>query len=439
MASAPVDPALKTKFATNSEIDIIIELKESTSTLLDKANVMKFESMNAKRTYVYQTMKAFTEAQQADILAFLGSRTTSNQVKGFWIVNSISVRGADLKLAEEVAARFADKIQVVRAGHVASVETPVQEYFHRPSARSWGIETVEAEAAWAAGYDGRGVRVSNTDTGVRPTHEALRDNYVGDNDYGWFDPYNGSPSPRDNNGHGTHTMGTIAGSQGIGVAPGAQWMACLGCSTSSCAEFALLGCGEWTACPTLADGSNANCDKAPVASGNSWGGGQGNSWYNNIINTWRSVGIAPVFSAGNSGSSCGTANSPADQPGAISVGSTTSTNALSSFSSRGPGRTVPQKPEISAPGSSIISASHNSDIGYATLSGTSMASPHVTGAFAVLKQKNPSLTIDQGANAIYSTAMQPPLSSPPCGGSTLWPNYHYGYGILNVFQAVNAV
>ncbi|ODM87317.1 Bacillopeptidase F [Orchesella cincta] len=73
----------------------------------------------------------------------------------------------------------------------------------------------------------RGVIIATVDTGVRGTHEALKDNFVGE--YGWFDPSTSTPEPTDNNGHGTHTTGTIAGGKGIGVAPGAKWAACRGC------------------------------------------------------------------------------------------------------------------------------------------------------------------------------------------------------------------
>merc|ERR1712232_1447820 len=100
----------------------------------------------------------------------------------------------------------------------------------------WNVAIIGADDAWDMGYDGSGIVVGNIDTGVRYTHEALRDNYRGassGHDYNWFDP-NGNPEPFDNNGHGTHTMGTIAGStaSGVGVAPGSTWIAAKGCASS---------------------------------------------------------------------------------------------------------------------------------------------------------------------------------------------------------------
>ncbi|ODM87618.1 Bacillopeptidase F [Orchesella cincta] len=110
-----------------------------------------------------------------------------------------------------------------------------------------------------------------------------------------------------------HTTGTIAGGKGIGVAPGAKWAACRGCASSACWQSDLLACGDFFACPTRADGSSPDCSKAPNVVSNSWGGGRGNTWYNDVIEGWHAAKIIPLFSNGNSGPSCNTANSPADQ------------------------------------------------------------------------------------------------------------------------------
>ncbi|ODM87619.1 Bacillopeptidase F [Orchesella cincta] len=95
----------------------------------------------------------------------------------------------------------------------------------------WGVVKIQAPEAWQelGTLSGEGVIIATVDTGVRGTHEALKDNFVGE--YGWFDPSTSTPEPTDNNGHGTHTTGTIAGGKGIGVAPGAKWAACRGCAS----------------------------------------------------------------------------------------------------------------------------------------------------------------------------------------------------------------
>lgn len=162
----------------------------------------------------------------------------------------------------------------------------------------------------------------------------------------------------------------ISGTQGIGVAPGSRWITCRGCGALLCSNLDLLTCGHFMTCPTNTDGGAPNCFLAPNFVNNSWGGGQNNTFYNAIIAAWRNAGIIPIFAAGNSGPNCGTANSPGDQPGALSVASTMDTNHISNFSSVGPGPAGSQKPEIAAPGSAVISASHLTDTGLRSLSGT---------------------------------------------------------------------
>jgi len=286
------------------------------------------------------------------------------------------------------------------------------------------------------------VVVSSIDTGVRPTHECLRDGLRAD--YNWFDPYVGSATPNDGNGHGTHTMGTIAGTGGTGVAPRSKWIACKGCDTSSCTEDALLRCGQWTTCPHLPDGTAPDCTKKPALSSNSWGGGTQDPWFNDVVNAWQSASIVPVFAIGNSGPGCRSANSPGDQPNLISVGATNFQDAVAAFSSHGPVGLVNRvKPEISAPGNNVRSAGHLSDTAYTILSGTSMATPHVAGAVAVLLSKNPSATFAEISNAMYTTTVRPDFGEVVCTGgvnaTNPWPNNSFGWGRLDVNRAQAAL
>jgi len=303
----------------------------------------------------------------------------------------------------------------------------------------WGVEKVHGPAAWAAGFTGEGVVVSSIDTGVRYTHVALRDGYR--EDYGWFDPYMGTATPNDQNGHGSHTMGSIAGRNGTGVAPGAQWIACKGCDTSQCSEAALLGCAQWTFCPTLPDGTAEDCEKRPALSSNSWGGGNEDPWYDEVINMWNSVNIVPIFAIGNSGPGCRTANSPGDRPGALSVGATNANDLIATFSSHGPSvQALRIKPEVSAPGSNVRSCGYLTDTAYSILSGTSMACPHVAGAAALLVQQG--LTDPKEiAVALQDSAVRPEMESVVCTGGGVnvtdpWPNNSYGWGRINVAAAL---
>ena len=167
-----------------------------------------------------------------------------------------------------------DGVKVVRAPKVYPLVKPVDTQVAILAASGdpeWGVAKIGAPAAWDAGVLGQGVVVANVDTGVEYTHPALVGNYRGNNgdgtfthDYNWWDPSGiCGDEPCDNVGHGTHTMGTIAGGDGpgpftpdIGVAPGARWIAAKGCEDMGCSETALLSSGQFILAPTDLAGDN---------------------------------------------------------------------------------------------------------------------------------------------------------------------------------------
>jgi len=196
-------------------------------------------------------------------------------------------------------------------------------------------------------------------------------------------------------------------------------------------ESALTTCAQWVLTIPAAT--------RPTVVSNSWGGGSGSNWYNSQVSAWRNANIIPVFAMGNSGPNCRTANSPGDQPNLIGVGSTTNTDAMSSFSSRGPGTNPTQKPEISAPGSNIVSCGTGAN-NYVTMSGTSMATPHAAGAVLLIRAANPNYTYAQVLSALTSSAATPTLSAADrnCGlpGTGNFPNYAFGHGRIDVGRAL---
>ncbi|CAK5132273.1 unnamed protein product [Aphanomyces euteiches] len=266
-------------------------------------------------------------------------------------------------------------------------------------------------------------------------HEALKGNWR--SNYGWYDPTSKTATPNDGNGHGTHTMGTSVGQNGIGVAPGATWISCQGCMTDQCTEEALLGCGQWMLCPTDTQGNNAKCELAPNVINNSWGGSAaGETWYQATVDAWIKAGIIPVFANGNAGPSCTTVASPGDYKNVIGVGAVTSTDALASFSSRGPAPDKRIKPDVSAPGQNVRSSWNTGTSAYNTISGTSMATPHVTGAVALYLSAHKGAAFSDVLNAFTSTAVTSTLTSngANCGGvsDSKYPNNNYGYERINV-------
>ncbi len=269
--------------------------------------------------------------------------------------------------------------------------------------------------------------------------------------------------PYDNQGHGTHTMGTIVGDMkyGFGVAPGAKWIAAKGCRDGSCLDHGIATSAQWVMCPTRVSDRNQNspdCSKGADVVNNSWGCGSGSTFFRPYVNAWIDAGIIPVFSNGNAGPICGTAGAPGEFVDVMGVGAVDVTGELASFSSRGPGVGSVLKPDFVAPGKSVnsttsrIGARENPDR-FAVNSGTSMAAPHVAGVAALMLSVNPSLDYASMYAIMSETTMvelPPPDNScsgafcregdDVCGGVAFdaYPSFHYGFGEIDAFKAVVA-
>lgn len=148
-----------------------------------------------------------------------------------------------------------------------------------------------------------------------------------------------------------------------------------------CTEANLALCGQWTACPTLIDGSDPDCSKAPAVTSSSWGfPGEADNFFDDVMKVWHEANIIPVIALGNEGEEgCGATRYPGNSPLAIGIGATDDTDTISYFSSRGPVRNGTIKPDVSAPGSNIRSSWNTGNSAYNVLSGTSMATPHSSG------------------------------------------------------------
>jgi subtilisin family serine protease len=322
----------------------------------------------------------------------------------------------------------------------------------------YGIVITGSERAQLAGFTGQGVVTANVDTGVRWTHEALIGSYRGgadDHDYNWVGPgSSGYPvEPTDGNGHGTHTMGSISGqpaSVGIGMAPDSEWIAAAGCNPfGSCPTVDLLESLQFCGCPTATDGSAPDCTQAPDLCSNSWGGGQGQSSFWDVLGVLKEEEVVTLFSMGNSGSAgCGSANSPGDSELVISVGASDEADVIAFFSSRGPGVTIPgvtrQQPHITGPGVGVISSYNGADDQYASASGTSMSCPHVAGYVAQLLGAVPTLTIEDLERIMEDTPTTAGLGcAAACDCDDIpietFPNMVWGYGRIDVCTALESL
>jgi subtilisin family serine protease len=211
-----------------------------------------------------------------------------------------------------------------------------------------------------------------------------------------------------------------------------------------------IECFEWFIAPTNLANQNPDPGMAPDVINNSWGcpPDEGCNTGNfpimkEVVERVRTAGIFVAVSAGNDGSACSTVTTPAAIYDAVfSVGSTTSSDAASSFSSRGP-VTVDgsnrMKPDISAPGSGVRSSIPGG--GYTSLSGTSMAGPHVAGLVGLLVSAVPAAAgnIDLLEDVIRQSAVHPTATSQVCGGvdTNVFPNNTFGAGRIDALAAVN--
>jgi len=395
---------------------------------------------------VHKSLRDTAQTSQSSLLGWLKQNKVEHQ--SFWAVNTIQVTADDATIQ---AIQKRSDVERVIDGFRANVPKPDPKATQaRIQEIEWNIQQVRAPEAWADfGIRGEDVVVATIDTGAEYSHPALLNSYRGldasgaiDHAYNWHDPSQvcGSPSlvPCDNAGHGTHTMGTIAGDDGvenqIGVAPGVKWITAKGCEDFSCSDSALLSSAQWMLAPTDLNGLNPDSSKRPHIVSNSWGGGGGNTWYQEMVQAWVAAGIFPVFSNGNSGSFCGSSGSPGDYPEAYAVGAYDASGLIADFSSRGESLLGGIKPNISAPGVSVRSAVPG---GYDWYSGTSMAAPHVAGAVALLWSAAPALAGDiAGTRAILDeTAIDHEDLS--CGG-TPENNNVWGEGSLDVYDALEA-
>ncbi|KAG1688066.1 hypothetical protein DVH05_004382, partial [Phytophthora capsici] len=338
------------------------------------------------------------------------------------------------------------------------------------------IKLLHAPQLWAKGATGRNVVVASIDSGVRYTHEALKDTFRGtkkdgevDFDYSfWFTPGTDmskeTPDTADEVGHGTHTMGTAVGGKGVGVAPGATWITARAFDIWGAANKSdFLLAAQWVLCPTKRDGSGADCSLGADVVTNSFGVDRSTpaypqwTWLSKVIDTWRAAGVYPVFASGNTnGFLCGSVYYPGSHEDTIAVGALIGGSSLWGASGKGPslegefgGRNkYIIKPDFVAPGVGIRSAMSVKDSAYTRLTGTSMATPHIAGAIALLlslhnssETKPPSYEkVLQSLTETTTRKLHKPFLVPSaCGNTTYleYPNNIYGWGLANVCAAAN--
>lgn len=404
--------------------------------------------LRAKTVITALTQKA--DQTQGDMKAYLNSEMQSGKVRGYqayWITNFFYIEAVP-EVINQVASR--NDVDVMDVNEKLGWDKPVSEEpaVQRSVTSEVGLKVINAHKMWQIGITGAGRLVMNDDTGVDGNHPALNYKWRGSTTspwyHAWIDPAGGTNFPSDCDNHGTHTMGIMtgrAGSDTIGVAPGAEWIAaktiCAGNGTNN-----HMTAWQWALNPD----SNVNTiTDMPDGIGNSWhdptgvptNGDCASTIYLNALATMEAAGVAVVFSCGNSGPGVSTITRPKNinttLVNSFSVGNINGNSSfpypINSTSSRGPGYCGNTgkfrfKPEVSAPGTSVRSSIRNGQ--YSALTGTSMACPHVVGAVSLLRQAYPNLTGKQILEALYWTAQD--LGTPGEDNS-------FGMGVIDVWAA----
>ncbi len=457
---AKVDPVVLKKAETSATFEFVAVLKQQA----DVSAADNLQTKEEKGMFVYNSLKAAAEHSQGEIISLL---TKSNVTfHSFWVVNCVVVT-ADIKTLEAVANLASVESIIENAKYVVSKTTKTDSKPEDIQAIEWGITKTKADQVWALGVKGAGVVVAGEDTGYDWTHPALKKQYRGwdgsnaDHNYNWHDAVHSgggtkcganTKQPCDDDEHGTHTMGTMIGDDGtgnqIGMAPGARWIGCRNMNVGVGTLESYVECFQFYLAPTDLSDKNANPAKAPHVINNSWGcptdegcNSSNFATMETVVNNLRAAGVVVVASAGNDGTKgCSSINTPAAIfAGSFTVGSTTSSDAISSFSSLGPvtnSGASRVSPDISAPGSNVRSSVPGG--GYKSLSGTSMAGPHVAGMVALVISANPNLAgqVAKIEDIIQKTAVK--LTSSNCGsGASAIPNNTFGYGRIDALAAVN--
>ncbi len=283
-----------------------------------------------------------------------------------------------------------------------------------PQTLPWGINRVDAELVWPSGNSGDAVKVAVVDTGISADHPDLKNNIKGG-----YNAINPLKSWNDDNGHGSHVAGIIAALNNaigtVGAAPLADLYAVKVLNRQGSGYLSDIIEGlDWAIANNMQVVNMSLGTSSDILS------------FREAVQRVSAAGIVQVAAAGNSGGSVGY---PAAYPEVIAVSATDSGDALASFSSRGP------EVDLAAPGVGIYSAYKGT--GYATLSGTSMAAPHVAGSVALVLSVPISVAYDADFDGVWDPAeVQQKLQDRAVDLGVSGFDNLYGWGLINAFNAV---
>ncbi|MCX5067919.1 S8 family serine peptidase [Micromonospora lupini] len=354
---------------------------------------------DARAAEVYRRLVTTAERSQADL------RRTARRLRldpvPYYLVNAVEVDGGPAVRAW--LARRGEVARVLVSQRLRPLPAPAGQTrgsAPAPTGPEWNIRQLGADRVWSQlGVTGRGIVVGSSDSGVDGGHPALRAGFRGGDD-SWYDPWDGTRAPNDQGGHGTHTVGSAVGRDGIGVAPDAQWVGCVNLDRNLGSPGHYLDCLQFMLAPFPTGGdpfTDGRPERAPQVLTNSWGcpaiEGCDREALLPATTALDAAGIFVVVAAGNTGPWCASIDDPpAPYANVLTVGAVDAKRRVAEFSSRGPVPGGTGKPDVLAPGVGVVSAMPGG--GYAALDGTSMATPQVAGVVALMWSANPALVGD---------------------------------------------
>ncbi|WP_328379883.1 S8 family serine peptidase [Streptomyces sp. NBC_00440] len=334
-----------------------------------------------------------------------------------------AVDGVALKAGKKTAATFWQDITDTRSRSSSTLKKLWLDGKARATLAQ-STAQVHAPEAWAAGYDGKGTKVAVLDTGVDAEHPDLVGKVAAAKNF------TDSETTDDRVGHGTHTASTVGGSGAAsdgrekGVAPGTSLLIGKVLDDQGSGQDSWIIAGmQWAV--------DQQADVVSMSLGNPTIGDCTDPVAQATEQLSQNAHTLFVVAAGNAGSNTETVSSPGCVPSVLTVGAVDHDDTTADFSSRGPvAVTHTLKPEIAAPGVDILAAKAGGRgiYAYQTMSGTSMATPHVAGAAAIVRQAHPDWTAQQIKAALVSSAR----TGGKVGGAD-----QTGGGVLDVLGAVN--
>ena len=403
---------VKSRMLEGGKVPVIIILKNQSS----------FSNISNENNII--SLKNHVSASQKSLLGLLEDeklKGNADRIKPFWIVNAIALN-ASPQLIEKLAKNDDVEYLELDSRYNIKEEYRIEVSSGQIANATYGLKQINATKVWEFGIDGSGINVSVIDTGINSSHPDIAGRVIN-----WVDFVGGKSLPYDDNGHGTHVAGTVGGN-GIGgittgVAP----------NVSLFGVKVLDGYGIGSE-SNIIDGIQWSIENKARIISMSLGSDQtwttptcdiDNYAMSMAVNNAVSAGIVVVAAAGNDASGV---SSPGCIENVTVAGAVDSNNAIAYFSGRG---AAMADHGVVAPGVGVTSLNYLTN-GYIQHSGTSMATPHVAGTFALLleaaQKKGVIISPDQAKNILRNTSVDLGVT----GRDNI-----YGAGLIDSLESVN--